>query len=140
MKDKERLVRISSWVLGGTTVVLAFVVWAQQRLGGGALSAYDYFPLFGLVAFSLMWTHYIVGSIRRLTEVDKKVNTLYMKATSYLVLVLILLHPAILILKLNLDGFGFPPESYAARYGGEGMKLAILIGTIGLFILFRVIF
>ena len=126
--------QIGSWVLGGAVVVLAFTVWIQQRFGGVSLTVYDFFPLLGLTAFSLMWTHYIVGSIRRLTEVDKKVNQLYTKVTSYVVLILILLHPALLIMKLKFDGFGLPPGSYATRYSGGGMKFAILLGTVSLFI------
>ncbi|MBP7837114.1 hypothetical protein KA021_00230 [Candidatus Saccharibacteria bacterium] len=134
LKDKERLVQIGSWVLGGAVVVLAFTVWIQQRFGGVSLTVYDFFPLLGLSAFSLMWTHYIIGSTRRLTEVKKTVNTLYLNVTGWLVLVLILLHPLLLVTQLRQDGFGLPPGSYAARYGGPGMKLAILLGTISLVI------
>ena len=134
MNGKYRIVQASSWLMGVAVLALAIIVWAQQRLGSAGLTVYDYFPLLGLTAFSLMWTHYMIGSIRRLTEVDKKVNHLYMKVTSYVVLLLIVLHPALLIMQLKFDGFGFPPGSYAARYGGEGMKFAIVLGMFSLFI------
>jgi len=139
VNNRERIIQISSWVLGGFVTMLAVNIWSQQRLGGSALSVYDYFPLLGLSAFGLMWTHYIIGSIRRLAEVKKSVNTLYLNVTSWVVLVLILLHPLLLITQLRQDGFGLPPGSYAARYGGPGMKLAILLGTIslGIFLAFE---
>lgn len=123
-----------SWLLVVFVVVLAVVVWAGERLGGGKLTTYDVFPLLGLCAFSIMWTHYIAGSVRRHLKVEIKENKTYLKITSQIVLALILLHPGLLIIQLNKDGFGLPPNSYIEVYSGAGMKLALLFGTISLII------
>lgn len=113
-------------------VVLGAVVWAGERLGSGGLTSYDLFPLLGLVAFSLMWTHYIVGALRRNLNVEIKENRNYFKITGLVVLFMILLHPAILIASLYKDGFGLPPGSYLAVYSEPVMKGAIMLGTMSL--------
>lgn len=114
--------------------LLAVVVWAGERLDGGALTAYDWFPLLGLLAFSLMWTHYIVGAIRRKLGLEKSANKLYTRLTGVVVLALILLHPGLLIFQLNRDGFGLPPSSYVQVYAEPMMRGAIMLGTIALLI------
>lgn len=136
--SKENIIKMCSWGLASVVTLLAFGVWAGQRLGSGSLSAYDYFPLLGLLAFSLMWTHYIAGALRRRLGLEKSVNQVYMKSTSVIVLVLILLHPGLLNFQLNQDGFGVPPESYQAVYPQE-LLWVITLGLIGLaiFLLFE---
>lgn len=131
MNNKTTL-RVCSWGLGLFVVALATVVWAGERLDGGSLTTYDVFPLLGLAAFSLMWTHYVLGSLRRLLGVSAKENKLYSAISSYLVLAFILLHPGLLIFQLYKDGFGLPPQSYLEVYGA--MKFAIGLGSISLLI------
>lgn len=129
---KQRNLKLVSWLLFAVVVALAFVVWAQQRLDGKPLSLYDYFPLLGLTAFSVMWTHYIVGGLRRYVGLSVRENKDYFKYTSIFVLVCILLHPSLLILQLNKDGFGLPPGSYLQVYPGLAMKIALMAGTVSL--------
>lgn len=113
-------------------VVCAVVVWAGERLNGRGLSAYDIFPLLGLGAFSLMWTHYVLGSLRRLWGIEKQANETYFRYTSIVVLAMILLHPGILVAQLYKDGFGLPPQSYLEAYAA--MQFAILLGSLSLMI------
>lgn len=131
--NNKSLLKIYSWVLAAAVTVLAVGVWAGERLGG-SITAYTIFPLLGLVAFSLMWTHYVLGSTRRLMKVDLKENKQYFKITGFIVLFLILLHPGILIATLYRDGFGLPPNSYLTVYAEPAMKGAIMLGTISLLI------
>lgn len=119
-----------SWVLAGIVLLAAAAVWSSQRLDGGSLTLCDVFPLLGLGAFGLMWTHYVLGSLRRVLGLEKKVNEVYFQVSSALVLLLIVLHPAILIAQLYKDGFGLPPESYLSAYPKD--RLAIGLGTIAL--------
>ena len=111
--------------------VLALVVW-QQSTGG--FTSYALFPLFGLLAFSLMWTHYAVGAVRRLAGVEKAPLKSYFALTGWAAIVFILLHPSLLIFQLWRDGAGLPPNSYL-DYVGPPMKWAVMLGTLS-FLLF----
>lgn len=131
--SKKNILKMCSWVLAGLVMLLAVLVWAGERFGGPRLSVYDWFPLLGLLAFSLMWTHYILGSLRRYLNLGKDDNKLYMKTTGIFVLILILLHPGLLNFQLVSDGLGLPPGSYQATYP-QTVQGAITLGTIGLLI------
>lgn len=132
--NNKNIVKVCSWLLSLVVVLLALLVWSSERLTGSSVTIYKLFPVLGLVAFSLMWTHYIVGAIRRVMKVEAPVVGQYYKYTSWLVLALILLHPGLLIYQLNKDGFGLPPKSYLTVYAEPVMKFAIMFGTISLLI------
>lgn len=125
---------VISWALGAIVSVLAFIAWYGVRVDGRSLSIYDWFPLFGLIAYSLMWTHYTLGALRRYMKLSKEVNHSYSVVSGVVVLVCILLHPTLLITGLQRDGFGLPPNSYFAVYTEPIMKGAIVLGTISLLI------
>jgi len=126
-----------AWGISLISVLLAFTVWINN-LGWDFTrsieTAYNTFPLFGLAAFSLMWSHYIVGSLRRFYGFDKQALTKYFKGTSVLVLICILAHPLLLMLQLYLDGFGLPPQSYLEHYVAPSLAWAAGLGTISLII------
>lgn len=77
-----------------------------------------------------MWTHYMYGTLRLLSD-KFPFNHSYKKVSEYLVLAFILLHPGLLIYKLWADTGQYPPESYM-NYVGEGSKLFLLMGTVAL--------
>lgn len=129
---KERNLRVVVWLLGLGGIVAAIVVWAQVRLDGKALDTYDIFPLLGLIAFSLMWTHFVSGAIRRKFGLPMSTLRTYFKLTSWIVLVLILLHPLLFIIQLGLDGLGLPPFSYLGLYPALASQIALLLGTLSL--------
>lgn len=108
--------------------VLSVVAWGQVGFGIDDLNAYILFPLFGLLAFSLMWTHYIVGALRRVVGVEKQPLKTYFAVTGWMAIVLIILHPSLLILRLWRDGQGLPPNSYL-NYVGPSLKWAVALGT-----------
>ncbi|MCB9823118.1 hypothetical protein H6800_02490 [Candidatus Nomurabacteria bacterium] len=118
-----------SWGLAAVVCGLAIFTWQGVRFDGRSLSIYDWFPLLGLLAFSLMWTHYILGSVRRYIGLPKDANQNYNSISGAVVLLLILLHPSLLIFALYKDGFGLPPSSYLTVYGEPIMKVAIILGT-----------
>lgn len=123
--------QLFEWCRGLFVVVTALLVWWQVR-GSGSLSIYDVFPLFGLLAFGLMWTHYVNGAFRRFWKVEKAKNDLYWTVSTALVLVLIILHPLLLNYGLVRDGLGLPPASYSAAY--PGMEGFLLLGTASLLV------
>jgi hypothetical protein len=132
VETKGRNLRIAIWLLGLVTITAVLIVWAQVRLGGSVLSTYDIFPLLGLIAFSLMWTHFVSGAIRRWLGLPISTLRTYFKFTSWLVLGLILLHPLLFIVQLGLDGLGLPPFSYLGLYPALASQIALLLGTLSL--------
>lgn len=121
------------WAIGGLVVAAAIAAWASVRLDGtGELTTYDIFPVFGLLAFSLMWTHYIHGVIRRYVGKADRTKDAYWYASSAVVLACLLLHPFLLSFGLWQDGLGLPPFSYLNAY--ESMRLAVLLGSLSLVI------
>lgn len=124
-----------AWGLSALVCLLAVVAWIQGYGGLEVedLSLYLLFPLFGLLAFSLMWTHYVVGAIRRLVGIDKAPLKQYFGVTGWAAVVFILLHPSLLIFQLWRDGAGLPPTSYQ-NYVGPALKWAVMFGTLSLLI------
>lgn len=119
-----------AWGLSIGVSVLAFVSWGQLydwRLA--QLSSYQYFPLFGLLAFSLMWSHYIVSALRQYLGLDRAVLRAYFDRTSLFVLFALLAHPGLLGWQLWRDGEGLPPAS-ELNYAGESLKVAVILGMI----------
>jgi hypothetical protein len=123
-----------AWLLGLGVSALAVIAWGSSNLWQfGHLSTYQVFPLLGLLAFSLMWTHYIIGTVRELAGVPPEELRSYFRWTGYAVLILICLHPGLLIYQLFHDGFGLPPGSYE-RYVAPGLGWVTLLGTASLLV------
>ena len=119
------------WVLGVFVVVTSLAAWANNRQPGeDGLTIYDVFPLFGLIAFGLMWTHFVMGALRRYANVEAPKASPYKTVSMGLVLGLIVLHPGLLWLGLYNDGYGLPPQSHALAY--QDQVLFVALGTLGL--------
>lgn len=123
---------VLAWGLSLLVCVLALVAWLQG-FALEDLNAYRLFPLFGLLAFSLMWTHYVVGAMRRFVGVDKDPLKQYFAVTGWAAIVFILLHPSLLIFQLWRDSQGLPPTSYM-NYVGPSLKWAVSLGTLSFLI------
>jgi len=123
-----------AWAVSVAAIVVAIVAWAQGNdWEFSGLSIYQAFPLFGLLAFSLMWSHYIASVARQYFKIGKTVLYSYFEITSVLVLVAILIHPGLLAWQLWRDGAGLPPGSYF-NFVGPQLKIAILAGITGLLV------
>lgn len=119
-----------AWGTSGAVVLIAGVAWWQ--LYGeqfSELNIYQFFPLLGLLAFSLMWSHYIVSVIRQHFKVESQALHRYFEVTSGAVLVAILLHPGLLAWQLWRDGVGLPPGSYKL-FVGASAYWAVLIALL----------
>lgn len=129
MHDKWRV--FLPWMLTGVVSLLAICAWGQSfGWDSRAINGYQFFPVLGLLAFSIMWTHYMVGVVKRTTFKDVPLAE-YFRYTGYVVLAAIVLHPGILAYQLFHDGFGLPPGSYL-RYVGPSMDWVVLLGTASL--------
>lgn len=120
------------WKLFAVVVLVSvFGWWTLSDIQLGELTAFQLFPLFGLLAWSIMWTHYALGGVRLLRSFPK--NKLYSRISAVLVLVFLLLHPGILAWKMwDVTGL-LPPESFYA-YVGPAMKATVIAGSISLVI------
>jgi hypothetical protein len=124
--------QIIEWLLGLVVVVSSLAVWLVEREPEFAsLTVYEIFPPLGLIAFGLMWTHFVMGALRRFADVSAQ-GSVYKAASMGLVLALIVLHPLLFWIALYADGYGLPPQSYMDAYSSQ--LLFIALGNIGLFI------
>ncbi len=124
---EERYVQAFAWSLSFAVAVIAVVAWGQGISWHFAgLSSYQFFPLFGLLAFSLMWSHYIASVVRQLARIDREALHTYFEVTSFAVLVAILIHPGLLAWQLWRDGIGLPPGS-ELMYVAPKMRIYILM-------------
>jgi hypothetical protein len=123
-----------AWALSLLASAIAIITWGQDHQWQlTSLSAYQVFPVLGLTAYSIMWTHYIVSIVRRRLGLEIGVTKRYSQITGYAVLALICLHPSILIYRLYRDGQGLPPSSYE-HYVRPGLGWVTLLGTASLLI------
>lgn len=127
VKSPSRTIAVMEWFTGGLTVMLAVIAWLQTTPGA---NIYDIFPVFGLIAFGLMWTHFIFGAVRKYYKVESKEGSPFQVSSMAVVLMLIILHPGLLWYGLYRDGFGLPPLSTLQVYSSEAVY--ILMGLIGL--------
>jgi hypothetical protein len=125
-----RWCQCAAWSLSLVVCLLAILSWGHdynwQLL---PINNYVLFPLLGLLAFSLMWAHYMAGALRQLLGLKPAVLSRYFKLTSSVVLVLLFLHPGLLIYQRFRDGFGLPPHSYES-YVAPGLGWVTLLGTV----------
>ncbi len=138
---RPRQLQVVAWTVSITAAVLAIIAWGQGnnwKLAG--ISTYQIFPVFGLLAFSLMWSHYIAVAARLYFKIDKGVLSKYFEFTSLAVLAAILLHPGLLAWQAWRDGLGLPPGSeihYVAPMLGVYVVLGIIALTVFLAYEFR---
>ncbi len=126
----ERKLQLGTWVGTAVLVTLAIVRWAQVRLADGEVGQYELFPLLGLLAFTLMWTHYVSGAVQNFVGAKEGTLRTFFAVTSWFVLALILLHPGIFMYTLWADGLGFPPTSYLSVYVDTGARIALGLGSL----------
>ena len=121
-----------AWLLAAATVAIGFAAWGQhQRWQLNGLSTYEIFPVFGLIAFSLMWCHFVIAGIKSAFGFEQETTSRrFFEATAWVVLAALLLHPGLLIWQLWRDGFGLPPSSYINNYVAPGLAWAAYLGTV----------
>lgn len=121
-----------SWLLGAVVTIFALAAWGQTyNWHVWPLNAYIIFPLFGLLAYSLMWSHYVIGYLGSRLGWNRQDVRNYFRYSGGLVLVLICLHPGLLIIQRYRDGYGLPPGSYLT-YVAPAMRWLTLLGTASL--------
>jgi hypothetical protein len=120
------------------------IIWALLLLtppvtyfvnrGGLLADPKTLFPLFGLLALSLVWSQIMLGAFMRpLTKLYPKILKLHI-AFGLLTLAFALLHPLLLIVGYTPAGyFGYTfvaPELKSAVFLGQGALLLLLLGIL----------
>lgn len=134
---KNQKTVLMAWAVTSIAAVLAVLTWLQGvnwHISKATSDLYQLFPLLGLLAFSVMWSHYIASVIRQQMKVEKHILSQYFELTSLVVLIAILLHPSLLWLQLWRDGLGLPPNSYLVSYVDPALRWAAMLGTLCLLI------
>lgn len=129
---------MTAWLLVAMVATASLVGW-YAIWGSAPLTAASIFPLFGLLAWSVMWVHYVYGAMQLRYDFPEP-PSLYHPLTYTLVLALILLHPLLFnMLRYQQTGL-LPPESYVG-YVGESNVIFVLLGTFALllFLSFEVV-
>ena len=122
-----------TWAVVFFSLMVVAFAWSRGvDLDSGNVTIYQLFPLFGLIAWITMAGHYYLGTMRILYPELKKPKG-YKTATGYLVLGSLLLHPGLLAFEQSRNGQGLPPTSFY-NYVGDGLKLAVMLGSISLII------
>jgi hypothetical protein len=118
--------------LTALTCLLALYVWANDNGWHFTnMSLYQVFPIFGLLAFSIMWSQYMIAAIKDIFGLASDFARSYFTYTSFLVLLAILLHPGILVAQRYKDGYGLPPGSYET-YVAPMQKWIVILGSVSL--------
>jgi hypothetical protein len=124
---------MAAWALSTLTVILSILAWGSTLDWQLSFNAYLLFPVLGLSAYGIMWSHYVVGAARDLLKLGKDSLKPYYRTTGYIVLVLICLHPGLLIYQRFRDGYGLPPHSYET-YVAPGLGWITLLGSASLLV------
>lgn len=130
--SKDSFCQLMAWGSSAVVAAIAVVAWGQTydwQLTPA--SNYMIFPLLGLLAFSLMWSHYAASSLRLAMNVKPPALSRYFTATGWAVLLLILLHPGLLIYQRFRDGYGLPPNSYLS-YVAPSLRWVVFLGVVSL--------
>lgn len=119
-----------SWGIVALSLLLPFIAWGQNlNWQFSGLNGYQLFPLFGLLAWMVMATHYFTGYVRVKSGLVKP--PYFSSVTGYFVLACLLLHPAILAYNEFVNTDTLPPESFV-NYVGESLQLAVFFGSFSL--------
>lgn len=127
----QPLSKTMPWLLFAVVVTVPSLAWLQTYNWQLVLTVPAIFPLLGVLAWSIMWTHYAYNWMRLHYHETYSANALYDKVSTWLVLGLILLHPGLLgWQQYRLFGV-LPPDSF---YSGvaENLEPFVAIGAFAL--------
>lgn len=129
----------SAAIISLILLVLPVIAWAQvyeAQLKNPDI--YTVYPLFGLVAFTMMFGHVLTATLARLVHVELVEFKAYYRATGLVVLACLLLHPGLFVWQLHRDGYGLPPFSYL-EFVGPDQRIFVLMSSIAfvIFLLFE---
>jgi hypothetical protein len=127
----QKRFNVFAWSIFFLSVIIPVIVWGNNVSWQiRTITPYQWFPLFGLLAWMIMWTHYVNGAIK-IKNTSLETPRYYGKSTAYIVLASLLLHPGILAYAQWKNDVGLPPISFY-DYVGENLLLAVMLGSVSL--------
>ncbi len=121
-----------AWTLFAVVVTIPLLQWAITiGWNPGNIALTNIFPLIGIWAWSIMWTHYAYGTFILAQDGAASKDKTYRKLTQWLVLALILLHPGLLALNQWQVRSVRPPEAFYG-YVGQSLRIYIAIASVAL--------
>lgn len=130
-----KLMRIVIPILWAGILIIPPLVFIQNRSVEALSTASTAFPIFGLIAFTLVWSQLMIGSFMRLlTRIYPRILAWHI-AQGLTALGFALLHPFLLILSLRHDlgiyfGYQFVPSGFAPYvYLGQAALLLLVIAV-----------
>lgn len=128
------------WILFSVVVIVPILAWLQTYDWQLVLTISALFPLLGVLAWSIMWTHYIYNWMCIHYPTTYTPNILYDKVSTWLVLGLILLHPGLLGWQQYRLFGTLPPDSFYAGVA-ENLEPFVAIGAFALilFLLYEIV-
>lgn len=131
MDNKQKKFNIFSWSLLLASVLLPSIAWGNSVNWNIAnLTGYQWFPLFGLLAWMMMATHYYTWYFIAKDSSLKKTRS-YLSFSTYAVLAMLILHPGVLAYSQWTNNQGLPPDSFT-DYVGQSLQLAVFLGSFSL--------
>lgn len=115
--------------LNMTVIALAIVAWSGSSAKGG-ITTFSVAGLLAILAFSMMWVHYLSEAIKDTWFPDEDTGWQY-PLTRWFVLFAIVVHPLLLTTYFALNHYGWPPGSYEAFFGSP-KYLFVYLGYVGL--------
>ncbi len=119
------------WFLLGVVTIVPLLTWLASYNWRPSITIAGVFPLLGVLAWSIMATHYYFGWLKIKFPEYFHADRLYGSITMWLVLALLLLHPGLLAWQ-QFRVFGtLPPESFYATVA-DAMAPFIAMGVFAL--------
>lgn len=107
----------------GTTIA-ALVAWLAA-MSDRPMTTIAFAGLLGLIAFSLMWVHFVSDAIRDTWLPEESAGAQY-RITRQIILAAIILHPSLIVLYLYQNHYGLPPGSYESYLGDTKIPFVFL--------------
>lgn len=124
----------SPWLMLGLVWLASIILWLTS-LAGDVNSMYQFFPILGILAWTTMWTQYLVGSIGWPLK-----NKAFTKWSEAIVLFLIVMHPTIFLVQRFIDTGLLPPASYLTYVGStRAWTITIAVAALATFLLYDVL-
>ncbi len=117
----QRIINYSVIALAYAAVLFPLWIWFRNLGSLGTVSSVTFlFPAFGLIAFSVLWLHAISGVfepwLRKHFDFDR-----FVRYTSLIVLISIILHPLLLLFRFNLN-----LKAILSNYEADDIMLGIV--------------
>ena len=133
ISGSPKLRTVLPWVTTGVVSTLAVCSWGQEMGWSlSALNTYSFFPLLGLVGYSVMWSQYVTSTLKKSFYKDTRLDRFFTQNRDIAVTA-IALHPALLVYAQFRNGHGLPPGSYESFVVASNAWVTLL-GTASLVI------